>query len=969
MSHVTKSYPSAPLLFLFGAPRIERNGKPVAIDTRKAFALIAYLAVTRQSHSRDALATLLWSEYDQTRARGALRRTLSVLNAALADGQLEIDREAIALAPAAKLYVDVDEFHRRLADTVKHGHAANEICARCITPLSEAAALYRDDFMAGFTLRDSPAFDEWQFFQSESLRRELAGTLEKLVRHHSAQCEYEIATVHARRWLALDPLHEPAHRDLMQLYAATGQRAAALRQYQECVRVLQQELSVQPLEETTLLYESIRSGAVEQGSRGASEQTTPQPPNSAASQPFPLVGRAAEWDALLKAYNGITVNGQFIVLQGEAGVGKTRLAEALLEHARGKGIVTISARCYEGETNLAYDPFIEALRAAVNSSERAEWLRQIPVHFIAEAARLLPELQTLRKGLPQSVPLDNPGAQARFFEGISQVLLAIFRGRLPGILLIDDLQWIDPASLDLLTYVVQRLRGKPLCILGTWRGDARPASGKLRQLLAESQRAGLATVLNLARLNVSAVAELIDSIPDLPRGLSERLYRETEGLPFFIVEYLAAIRREHHAPNEAWTLPGSVREMLHARLLDVTETGSQLLSAAAVIGRSFDFETLRAASGRSEEETVSALEILIAQGLVKDVNTDEHGLTYDFNHEKLRALVYEETSHARRRLLHRRVAESIETQARLHHLTGALAGQIAYHFRQAGADAQAAEYFKLAGDHARSLYANADAMAHFRAALDLHHPDPAALHVAIGDLQTLKGDYGAALEAYTAAANLLAPKTIASLEHKLGLLHHRRGEWDLAEKRFQAALHAISEDAISERARLFADWSLTAHRQGHIDQAESRAHRALELAERANDTHALAQAHNILGILASSRGDQTQAREHLEQSVALAAQLGDPGIRTAALNNLALNCRAAGETARAIELTQTALDLCASLGDRHRQAALHNNLADLLHDAGQSDAAMAHLKQAVAIFAEIGEAGAWQPEIWKLVEW
>ena len=133
-----------------------------------------------------------------------------------------------------------------------------EVCPECLPPLAEAATLYRDDFMAGFGLRDSVAFDDWQFFQAESLRRELAGALERLARGRGALGEWESAIAHARRWLALDTLHEPAHRLLMALYAWSDQRAAALRQYRECVRILGKELGVAPLEETTLLYHAIQ---------------------------------------------------------------------------------------------------------------------------------------------------------------------------------------------------------------------------------------------------------------------------------------------------------------------------------------------------------------------------------------------------------------------------------------------------------------------------------------------------------------------------------------------------------------------------------------------------------------------------------------------------------------------------------------------------------------------------------------
>ena len=162
---------------LLGAPHVEHDGGQIEVDTRKATAVLAYLAVTRRRHARDALASLLWPEYNQTRARAALRRTLSSLGAARAAGWLVVDRESVDLA-RDEVWVDVDRFRGLLAECRTHGHAEGEVCAECLPPLSEAVALYRDDFLAGFALRDSAAFDDWQFFEGEELRRELAGALE-----------------------------------------------------------------------------------------------------------------------------------------------------------------------------------------------------------------------------------------------------------------------------------------------------------------------------------------------------------------------------------------------------------------------------------------------------------------------------------------------------------------------------------------------------------------------------------------------------------------------------------------------------------------------------------------------------------------------------------------------------------------------------------------------------------------------
>jgi DNA-binding SARP family transcriptional activator len=245
-------------LHFLGPPRIELDGEAVHFGRRKVVALLAYLAVTSGSHSRDALATMLWPEQDQSRARAYLRVALSELNRALGEGFLVADRETATLDPDADLSLDVDRFRELVSTCKTHGHPPTEVCPDCLSALAQAVELYCDDFLSGFTLRDSPDFDEWQFFQTEGLRQELASVLERLILEHSAQGEFEAALPYARRWLALDPLHEPAHRQLMQLYAWSGQRAAALRQYAECENVLRDELGLPPEAETTQLYEAIK---------------------------------------------------------------------------------------------------------------------------------------------------------------------------------------------------------------------------------------------------------------------------------------------------------------------------------------------------------------------------------------------------------------------------------------------------------------------------------------------------------------------------------------------------------------------------------------------------------------------------------------------------------------------------------------------------------------------------------------
>jgi tetratricopeptide (TPR) repeat protein len=646
------------------------------------------------------------------------------------------------------------------------------------------------------------------------------------------------------------------------------------------------------------------------------------------------------------------------------------LAEEFLRTATAAGATSLAGRCFEGEAGLAYGVWIDALRTALARPTLAHRLLAAPDNALAEAIRLLPELAA-GHALPAVAPLDHPGAQARFFEGLCQVLQALVGSG--GVLFLDDMHWADDASLDVLHYLVHRLAGRPLLVLATWRSEDSPAVQRLRNLTRDAQRAGLGDMMHLSRLTVDDVLVLLKALPDTssaPANLAQRLYHQSEGLPLFVAEYLAVWRADGAAGAEI--LPQGVRSLLQARLARVDEAGQQLLAAGAVIGRSFDFATLRAASGRSEEEIVDSLERLVRQGLVREANPSGPLDSYDFSHEQLRTLVYAETGLARRRLLHRRVAEALQRQQRPALGSGAAAGQIGHHLQLAGREQEAAGYFWQAGQHARALYANAEALTYFETALALGYPDSAALHEAIGDLHTLSGRYGLARSAYEqAAAQIMASAQPARIEHKLALLHHRQGDWTLAESHFQAAHEAWPAGDVAGQARLLADRSLNAHRQGKPRQATALAEEALQLAELAQNAASLARAHNALGLLARSQGDMASAAEHLSQGLAQAEALDDPASRAAALNNLALVCQAQGDSARAIELTRRALALCEAQGDRHRAAALRNNLADLLHAAGQPDAAMEQLKQAVAVFAEIGEMASdpWQPEIWKLVAW
>ncbi|MBN1937529.1 MAG: hypothetical protein JW934_22920 [Anaerolineae bacterium] len=309
-------------LSLLGPPLIALDGQPVQVGRHKAIALLAYLALDQRPHSRDALATMFWPDLDQSAARAELRRTLSLLNRTLGSQWLAVDRETAAWASETDVWLDVEALRGQVAACAAHGHPPDDLCPACIPLLAQAVELYRDGFLAGFTLPDAPAFDEWQFFEGEGLRDQAASALQRLARWHEGQQAYDVAIPYARRWLALDPTHEPAQRTLMTLYARAGQRAAALRQYAECERLLAQELGITPDGETAQLYQAIRERREDLSGFGKPDRSVRQ--HNLPVQITSFVGRGRELAALGRLLANPEV--RLLTVVGAGGMGKTRLA-------------------------------------------------------------------------------------------------------------------------------------------------------------------------------------------------------------------------------------------------------------------------------------------------------------------------------------------------------------------------------------------------------------------------------------------------------------------------------------------------------------------------------------------------------------------------------------------------------------------------------------------------------------------
>ena len=829
------SHPVA--LYLFGSPTIELNGKPVSLDTRKAIALFAYLVMSGETHRRDALAALLWPELDQSRALGALRRTLSALKKGLGDRCLEISRETIAALQEDCLWLDVADFQLLISQVRAHKHNPDQVCPACLSMLERAVGIYRDEFLAGFSLRDSPAFDDWQFFQSDALRQDLAAALSQLATMLSWAGEYDRAIYHARRWLNQDPLREDAHQLLMKIYAWSGRRSAALTQYRDCVRILEEELGVSPLDLTTDLYRAIlENKLVPPAPAGQAASVAPESPEPDWQTPhIPMVGRTWEIDRLLGSFQKARHTGQLCVILGEPGIGKSRLAEEFITTALRSGARSISTRCYEGEKLLAYAPFADGIRSLVNDQAVRAELMDLSRAWLVEISRLVPEIREHLPALPPAGPLDTPGAKSSYFEGIRQALLSLCSGGTPGVFFIDDIHWADEASLDLLSYIVRRLENTNLLVLVTLRSSDTDYTSRINLMLNEAKRSAVSMTVKLGRLTESDISTIVQSIipehQELPDDFPHLLFLESEGLPFFVVEYLSSLQVERGiAPAVDLAIPDQVRDLIKNRLNRLDDPAWQLITTAATIGRKFDFRTLRRASGRSEMETISGLETLLQKGLLEDVDTRDEGahLIFDFTHDKVRQVIYEEISLVRRRLLHNRVAGSMEKLARGSAEREIAAGQIARHYHLAGSEQKAAEYYCLAGEHACGLYANAQAMVYYQNALALNHPQPTILYEKIAHLQTLKGDYPNALTNYDSAIAFAEAERIPLLEHKTGELYCRMGNSELAICYFQSAEQGLIDlNTWDSLADIYADWSRAEYYLGDISTADELAGKSL----------------------------------------------------------------------------------------------------------------------------------------------
>ncbi len=751
---------------VLGRLEIRWDGRALeGTSLRKTEALLIYLALNSGQQSRSRLAGLLWGDSPEDRARANLRHALWDLRRRLDAAALESDRLSVGLSTDILCQVDALEFEaeiERAAGCRRRGEVA-----AMLDHLEAALALYERDFLERFDLPDCPEFDEWVMRRRVWLRERALEALTCFVTHYTRQGAYEKALRYARRQLSLDPWREEAHREVMRLLALTGQRSAALAQYETCRRLLDAELGLEPLEETIALYERIRDSydrAFGDSRRAPSDLSL----HGAVNLPF--AGRGDEHARLVEWWRRAQQGrARLALVEGEAGVGKTRLVEEVVRYAEAEGVVVLRGRCYEFAAAVPYQPIAEALRSCLSEGrgkgakvQEGKGARKTPSRaisfappplrtlapvWLSELSRLLPELRQMCPDLPEPVQVSGEAARQRLFEAVARFLKPMadpVSCALPTascLLFLDDLHWADPSTLDLLHYLVRQLTDAPLWIVGTSRPEEVSLSHPLTRLRQGLGRDHMVNHLGLKPLGPKAVAEVARSLVGEEEGarFGDFLYRESEGNPFILTEVVSSLREQgvlgRTGDGEGywqWTgssamevLPLGVRDVVLQRVGRLDEAAQKLLSLAAVVGWPFDSLLLQAASRRDASTVGEAMDAWLARRLIQsrpisDLRSLHSPSQYDFSHSKVRAAVYDAIEPARRTTLHRWVAEALERS----HSFSATGGQIdervgllAHHWEYAEDWGRAAKYHVRAGDQARLVYAHQEAVDHYRRAL------------------------------------------------------------------------------------------------------------------------------------------------------------------------------------------------------------------------------------------------------------
>lgn len=889
------------VLRLLGRPSVSA-GADVELPTRKALALLAYLAVAGPA-TRSRLASLLWSDQGDEDARRNLRQELHRLHATSAGPWILSHGDELALRPGAD--IDVERF--------RHAAAAGDH--------AEVARLWRGDLLDGLDARGAAGFASWLAAERESLARTWRASTALLAARCEAEGDLSGALDRVRALIADDPLQESSHRDAMRLMHLAGDRAGAIAQFERCREVLATQLGLEPMPETVALSRRIHASA------GAATTTTDATPVDL--QP-PLIGRDAAWAQLEAAGRRLAL------VEGEAGLGKSRLIGEFAA-AHGKALV-LKGR--EISRDTPFYPVAEALLQAYR--DEPGWFELLDPVWRTEVARLVPALadDEVASGLPA------PEARGRFLEGLA---LALLTATGDGSILFDDLHWFDGSSAELVAHVVRRAHRARL--LAAARPDELAANASVRAALASIDRDGLLVRIPLEPLTEPDVLVLVRALSGSTGAtvFSRRLHAATDGNPLFIIESLRDLFSAGVLWREAgtWSTPydddtedyrelpisKSVREAVLRRIDRLGAGPRRLLEAASLAGDGFELEWIGACTALSEWEVADALDRATEAQVVAP---GAHG--YRFTHDLIRRSLDDALSVERRKLLHRRLAAAMAR-------SGAPPAEVARHLESGGRPQEAIEYRVRAAEAAARVHALREAIAQYDAAIADGALGEQAFRVHSARVElfrNLDDDAGrtAALDAMAAigttqddadlAAELAIKRTVDAFEHD----RYAEG----------LAIAQAARQALSGRIDELADASLrleigaTLKALGRIEEAEEHLRVAIERFE-GNAPLKFANSAYWLCQCAIDRGDLAMARSYCDTALETTHRVGYRRGHALTLSTRAELAWRAGDAEHAIADLEAAVREAREIGSLPLQRGFIDAMVAWLRERGDAAAA------------------------------
>ena len=725
-------------IFAFGALQVIRDGvtvAEVAWHTRQARQLLKILITERpRPVAADRLIDSLWPHSPPAAAATTLRSAVNALRNVLEPGRpkrapskyIMTQAPGYAFLLHPDIWLDVETFEKELESSRRTSQAA----ARA-QHLQTAVDLYLDDYLAG------DPYADWVTNERERLQELYINAQLELAALRADAEDFSAAIAACRQVLTRDPVRETAYQALMRYQATTGDSAGALLSYERCRGLLTEELGADPSPLTQQIHQQILNGEIKpvtdararpQAKPRSGDATTHVLPQRTLL-PVPdapifdhFVGREQEIAVLRAALeNALQHRGNLVVLEGEAGVGKTRLGALLLEEAAGAGATVVSGACRLLERQLPFAPLADMIGRFILSLPTAA-LTSLPVASLTPIVQMVPSLQDR---LPDLTPSLREGMlraeenRQRIVEGMVSLLVGMASLR-PLVIFLDDLHWADRDTLAVLGRLAQRCGDRPLLLLLAYRTDDLADNDELTLLLHDLRRHRQTTVLPVNRLAATQVQRLVrlyvsDARPT--EALSAALYQITQGNPLFVTEALRDFRERHAAStplaSAATDAPaihfnGRVHEVILERIERLPTAAQDLLHLAAAFSRDFSLDLLEATA---ERDPLEPLQVLMQRRFLVDRSDDR----LDFSHAVVRQVAYERINILQRRRLHRRIADALAARADAEQL----ARELAYHLRQAGLSNRLpfARFSVMAGEQLLHSFGFRQAVEHLDAAL------------------------------------------------------------------------------------------------------------------------------------------------------------------------------------------------------------------------------------------------------------